>query len=415
MPSIKEIKPGYWRVRVSLGKGPDGKYDRWSEYVRGDRPAAQRRAYEMEVEKRTRATAPPAPGMTLAAWYAQVIARAEQDHSPSTIRGYRKHWQRIDAALGNAPIDRITRAAVQAFVDDLRQSKNIRDTWRAEKETIKAEDVREIGANTVVKIFRTLHWLLADAVRRGLLPANPAEHVQLPRVRKTAAGGLTVEEVRALAKHLPTEPLMTRVILQTLLYTGIRRGELVALRWRDVEQVGDGADAITIIRVERAVVVVNGQQTPRVPKTPGSLRPIGAPADLYTLLMEWRAQFKTAPAPDDYILRWPDTGAWMCYDHVTRIVPEVLTRAGVRRLRCHDMRHTYASLLIASGLDIRQAQSLLGHSTPTTTLNTYAHLITNPLKRAAAAIPTLLAPEIGPTSPKKPKNKRKTSGSPEPS
>lgn len=395
MASITELTEGkHYRIRVSCGKDADGKYRTWSEYVLGTKTEAKRRAAEMEATK-DRRQAPPTQSITLAEWYAQVRARMAVDHSPTSLISMAFHWRRLNTLLGAAPLAEITRAQVQRAVDRLVNAPFIADKDK--------EEPRRLSVATVRKIVGLLKFLCNKAIARGLIAANPVDQIEIPQQRKAPLVCPSLDEIRALQKALADEPLPVRVCVSLMLYTGVRRGELIGLRWSDLARVTlpDGA-AIAQLQVSRATIRHDGNRITDLLKTETSRRVIGAPLALWDLLQQWRAQFPDAQ-PDDYILRWPATGKWWSVDYPSRLFPAFLKRAGLRHLRAHDARHTYASLLIAAGLDIAQVQALLGHSTPATTLNTYAHLLTPAQSAGATAISTAFGLNICPDSQNPPK------------
>jgi integrase len=241
---------------------------------------------------------------------------------------------------------------------------------------------RGLSPRRVGHIHRVTHRVLGHAVRWGLLQSNPVDLVDPPRVPVNEVEILRPEQAKAMLNELRGRPMYP--IAALALATGMRRGELLALRWGDLD-LDHGK-----VRVERSV-----EQTVRVgiviksPKTKHGRRIISLPASTVAeLRAHWRIQQEHRlvlgigkSTPDDLVFPAADGGPRS---------PNALSQIWLRAMRnlgqtatFHSLRHTHASHLIASGLDVVTISRRLGHGSPVITLGGYGHLFPNTDDRAA--------------------------------
>jgi integrase len=247
-----------------------------------------------------------------------------------------------------------------------------------------------LAPRTVGHVHRFMHRALRSAMQWGLLSANPVATAEPPRVSRTEIEILAPSQVKTVLDALRGGPLHIIAILG--LATGMRRGEIVALRWGDVD-----LDAGKI-RVERSLEQTNAGLALKAPKTKAGRRAISIPASVTAeLRRHWREQQEMRlqlglGRADDEDLTFPklDGSAWP---------PDSLTSEWARAIRIlklpkvtlHALRHTHVSQLIAAGLDAVSVSRRIGHSNPTVTLGVYAHLFGNTDEKAAAVVEAALA------------------------
>lgn len=250
--------------------------------------------------------------------------------------------------FGKCWLNQITPADVQSFL-----SRKTRE--------------EELTPKTVSNILVPLKRMFHHAVVWGMLSADPTARIQKPRVDSPEMDYLSPTEVQAFLSAVRPQ---YKALFLTAVLTGMRRGELLGLKWSDLDW-----DRSEII-VQRSLY--KGQFVS--PKTRAATRRIIMSPYLRDTL---RAHSLTARRSEVELIFCNEYGQPLDPDNlVKRQFLPALDRAGLRRIRFHDLRHTYASLLIAQGENVKFVQSQLGHTSAKTTLDRYSHLM--PMTRAEA-------------------------------
>src|SRR5581483_10676880 len=225
-----------------------------------------------------------------------------------------------------------------------------------------------LAGSTVKGILMPLGLVLGHAARRGLIADNPVrrlERGERPRVARREMRILHPDEIEAVLRAANPH---YRPILAAAVFTGLRQGELLGLVWADVDFENG------VVHVRRQLDRT-GERTE--PKTPQALRQVILMPSLARLLREHKLA-SAHSRPDDPVFATL-TGAPMYYRNVVRrgldaAVHQVGLDEGRQRLRFHDLRHTFASLLIAEGLNVVFVSRQLGHASPSFTLDRYGGL-----------------------------------------
>ena len=247
------------------------------------------------------------------------------------------------------------------------------------------KDGNPLSAQTVTHAHRVLHRALARGVENETLARNVASIISPPKVEKEEIEILNDEEVAAALHKLQGHDLYS--IASTALATGMRRSELLAVRWSDCDL--DGAS----IRVERSLEETKAGLRFKPPKSKRGRRTISLPPSAVAVLREHRRkhlELRLAlglgrPEPDALVFCHAD-GSPMSPDNLSRDWVRACKSLGLRRVMFHALRHTHVSALIAAGVDVVQISRRIGHSSPTVTLNTYTHLFKTADTAAADAI-----------------------------
>ncbi|WP_322756372.1 site-specific integrase [Frankia sp. Cas3] len=245
-----------------------------------------------------------------------------------------------------------------------------------------------LSARTVQYLHAILRAALQHAVREELLSRNVAKLVQPGPVRRDEINPLTAVEARALlaaAKGHRFYPLYAVAVA-----LGLRRSEALGLSWADVDLVG------RTLTVRQTLHRSDGQLVLFAPKTAKSRRTIPLPTICVDALRAHCRRQNTERAQAGE--RWQETGLVFTTTIGTPIEPRNLNRhfyvlcakAGVRRVRLHDLRHTCASLLLAQGVPARVVMELLGHSAIAVTMNVYSHVMPAASRDATDKIGSLL-------------------------
>ena len=209
------------------------------------------------------------------------------------------------------------------------------------------------------------------AVSKKLIARNPADGCRLPPAKPREMQVLTPDEVQRLLIQAKEDGCYELLLLE--IATGLRRGELLALQWDDLNF------KTRTLRVERQVHRAKGKLILSQPKTKAANRTIILPAPLLAVLKEYRQQVHSrwlfpSPRKDDLPL---DPAS------VRKHLTTILERARCKHIRFHDLRHLFATMSLEHGMDIKTLSTVIGHVSSSTTLNIYAH-VTDEMRQTAA-------------------------------
>jgi integrase len=261
---------------------------------------------------------------------------------------------------------------------------------------------RQLSASSVRRIHATLRSALNDAVRRRMIPYNPAALAELEPTRRPKVRPWEPEELGAFLDHAAGHRL--GVLFEVLAMTGLRRGEVVGLRWGDLDL--DRA----VLWVRQSVVQVGYTSVVGQPKTAsGEDRRVDLDAATVGSLIAHRLQQDTDKATfgaayeDNDLVFAREDGSYLKPEMVSDTFQRLVAAAGLRRVRLHDLRHGQASIMLAAGVEMAVVSKRLGHSGIRITSDTYAHLLEGVGRQAAEAAAALVprgssagAPASGP-------------------
>lgn len=234
--------------------------------------------------------------------------------------------------------------------------------------------------------IHTLSQALKYAVGLQLLKSNPCEHVKAPKVKKTNVNFLEENEVNILLRYIKEHgKAWDYVFFSLAIFTGMRRGELAGLSWDDIDFKNSK------IYVRRVLQRIRGQGLvlQPYPKTDHGWRNIDISQQIVDLLKEHKKdQIKQRLQygegyQDNNLVFCNEDGSFVNPGSITRRFNNYLERAGVKKIRLHDLRHTHASLLLKAGVQPKVVQERLGHSSITITMDMYSHLFPSIQKEAA--------------------------------
>ena len=307
---------------------------------------------------------------------------------PSTLDAWRVHIDVHLLPLHGMRVNQITIGKAETVRDALLKDVSEKDA------TEETPERKGLAAQTVNKVLTTAAAVLERAVRHNWCIRNPAASVERARVapNQVLEGELqsrdanrpvredevlNLDEIRRLLDA--AEPGYYRTLFMTAALTGMRSGELLGLRWSDVELHGNRIHvrrSLSWARVRDSEGKPPELSQPRFfePKTATSRRIIPLSAELTSALKRWKLQ--CPKGKDELVFPSPTspTGAPAHRSNVLkRGLYPALTRAKLRRVDMHSLRHSFASILIAAGTPITEVQGLLGHSSAQTTLKVYSH------------------------------------------
>ncbi|MBJ7597163.1 MAG: site-specific integrase [Candidatus Nephthysia bennettiae] len=361
--SIYRRQDGRWAATISLGWS-GGRRRRKTFY--GQTRAEVARALAAALRGQQLGQEPIAERQTVAEFLTSWLARARPGLRPRTYEGYvqlvRDH---VVPDLGNIRLDRLGPQHLQ----DLLTRKLGED----------------LSPRTVQYVHAVLRAALGQALRWGLVARNVASLVQSPRVRQAEVRPLTPVEARNLLSAVKGERM--EALYTVALALGLRQGEALGLQWGDIDLEARQ------LRVLRALQRrVDGRIELSEPKTRRSKRTIRMPEAVVVALREHRGRqrrdrLKAGESwlDEDFVFT-DEVGRPLDGTRVTKIFQRVLVRAGLPRLRFHDLRHSAATLLLVQGVPARVVMETLGHSEVGITLNTYSHVVPILEEEAAAAM-----------------------------
>lgn len=213
---------------------------------------------------------------------------------------------------------------------------------------------------------------LQDAVKKNIIPYNPADRVTLPKKHKYVGSFYTQEQAKALLEAIKGT-IIENIVTLTIVY-GLRRSEALGLKWGAVNFESD------TFTIEATVVRFSEVLEKATTKNQASHRTYPMTPEIKQMLLsirerqqEMKALIGNSYVDNGYVFTWDD-GRILNPDYVSRKFSKILKANGLPHIRYHDLRHTTASLLIAKGYDLKRVSEWLGHSDIGTTANIYGHL-----------------------------------------
>lgn len=354
--------------------------------------------------------------LTLRSYLENWLRRASKTKKFRTYQTYQQDLSNhVIPRIGHKRLKDLTRLDVQNMID------KVHDQVRAKVERRAAEAAAQgrrssastnPGAAVARKVRAALKTALQDAVDLEIVARNPCQGVKVPSERENEITVWSKPEMERFLKAARAHRLYP--ILYTALTTGMREGELCALRWDDLEVVepaGEGEERHLIISIKRALVRVpkRYRDTPSVahmehiwgvyyfdtPKTRESRGSVTVGSDTLEVLVAHRAALAKRAAKlgarwRDFNLVFPaSTGVPQCPRNLLRDYNKVIEEARVPVITFHDLRDTHASRALAEGYDLAMVSERLRHSRKSTTLDRYAHVVETTRKRHAIKLTDL--------------------------
>ena len=328
-------------------------------------------------ERECRHTPQPVQQLTLAKyidlWLTDI---APGKLAKSTIRRDRQDIERILPALGHYKLTELRPEHFRNFYAELRK-------------VIRPDTKKPLSEYTIEGVHATLCSILSDAVEGGFLSHNPAWRTYRYAGRKCEKKIADEETAQRIIAALEGESIKYETYFKLIIATGMRRGECCALKWEDVNY------AERSIHVCRNAVKTTGDEIiVKAPKTKAGNRYVYFSAEMESLLREYEAfcaaeterYDRRKQTKDDYVFRRKGMKLPMTPSTFTWRFKKILKANDLPTdLNVHSLRHTAASLFIASGTDVGTVAGLLGHSQPSTTLDIYTHAF-DKNKKAASQI-----------------------------
>jgi integrase len=367
-----------WEIVIELPRDPaTGRRRQHFETVRGSKKDAERRLGEL-INSLDRGGFVQPSRITLGQWLGTwlescVVPNLKAQTADSYISEIRVH---LVPALGAVPLQRLTPQHLQDYYA------------RALREG-RTDGTGGLSASTVRYHHRILHRALKQAVKMGYLGRNVTDAVDPPRLQRRVMPTMAREDIPRFLEAARDNFYF--IVFYTALFTGMRLGELLGLRWCDVD-LDMGHISVVQSLYKRAGVCKIG-----APKSRSSRRRITLSVSLIEILsrhrMEQEAQGIMLGRPlqeTDLVFAYPGNRP-LDPSTVTHAFARVLKEAGLNRIRFHDLRHTHGTLLLVAGVNPKIVSERLGHSSVAFTMDVYSHVVPGLQETAAERFEQLIS------------------------
>ena len=360
---VRKREDGRWEGRVVVGYDEAGN-PKTKNVLAKTKSECSAKLKALKASLQEQKPEKPKGDMTFGTWLDHWYQReCKPQIRPKTQADYENRiYPHVIPELGAIPLAKLTAADLQQFYNRL-------------KEGGRLLRVDQYGPGLSDRMVKSCHVTcrvaLDQAVAQGLILKNPALSCKAPITRPKEMQVLTGEEIQRLLIQAKEDGYFELLLLE--LSTGLRRGEILALRWDDLDfRTG-------VLRVERQVQRIRGKLVVSQPKTRASSRSILLPTPVLKILEQYRQSVTSRwmfPSPRKGDSPRDPTA-------VRKKLSAVLKRAGCPAARFHDLRHTFATSALEHGMDVKTLSTVIGHVSSTTTLNVYAH-ITDEMRQKAA-------------------------------
>ena len=386
---IRQRPDGRWEARYTVGRDPGtGKQIQKSIY--GKTQNEVRKKLAEIIKDLDDGIYTDAEGLTVGKWMDTWYEEYTVNLKNSTRASYgdliRLH---IKPGIGAVKLDKLTPTMVQKFYNDLING---------------SKGKQPLAANTVRNVHTVLHKALRQATHppRCLIKTNPSDYVDLPKAEQAEMKVLTSEELAKLLDVLKNDSHYAMFYIEV--FTGLRRGELLALEWSDIDFEKQSISVSKQVQRERGVehgklqIVTLKNRKPRTIYPPASVFPILETYRLFQDAYKRSAEYEGIEWQNPDAVFTNAKGGWLDGSVLYRSLQKNLIKAGLPRMRFHDLRHTFATAAIAEGVDVKTIQESLGHHDPGFTLRVYGHAHEE-MKKAGAEKLESLAGQIKPELP----------------
>lgn len=360
---VRKRDDGRWEGRIVVGHKDNG--DSIFRYVYGDTQkeltAKLRKcitAYQgVDLTEQSR--------ITLSEWLDQWLVCMEGTVRPSTLTGYRSYIENhIRPDLGEKRISQIKAADIQKFYDRMSQT---------------------LASGTVRRIHTVLHGIMKTAQQARLIPRNPVDEVIPPKFSYQQKNVLTDEQLEIFLDAVKEDAVWSD-FFYTEIMTGLRRGEICGLRWEDFNEADRTLKVCRTVRREKGGGLTTGDT-----KTYAGTRKIILPPSVAEVFKKRKQAALTEWIfPNPLHLEQPADPSSAYYR-----MKLLLKRANLPDIRFHDLRHTFATHALTSGVDVKTLSGILGHTRAAFTLDTYTHTTGDMQKRAAEIVGEFLTDIFG--------------------
>lgn len=369
--TIRERKDGRWEGRIIIGYDDNGKAKTKSIFGSTKNECTkklkelQEETYHITGRLPNQAKSSMSFGEWMDLWYQNYCKQTIRE---STRASYENRiYRHIIPKIGDIPLNKLTQNDLQEFYTSLKVSGRLQ---------YEEQQGKGLSDRMVRGCHASCRMALEKAVKEGLITINPAIGCKLPPKKAREMQVLTHDEMQRFLIQAKHDGYYEIFMLD--LSTGLRRGELMGLQWDDLNMTTGE------LRIERQVSRVNGELKIFPPKTKSSIRTLVLPPPVLKVLKEYQSSTKgskwifPSPVKTEDCPRDPHT--------VYSKMQLILQRANCKRIRFHDLRHTFATMALEHGMDIKTLSTIIGHVSSATTLDIYSHITTEMELKAAQNI-----------------------------
>ncbi len=363
--SIRKRSDGRWEGRYTAGHDPEtGKAIYKNVLAKTQKECKEKLAAAMEQAGKVDAhkTDQYTVGQWAEAWFENYAKPSIRETTAAYYKNYiDKH---IVPNIGKIKLNKLATLDIQKFYNKAKTKGRVKRYDNMKDLSLSAKTIRGLHA--------MLRQCLDQAVQERLIPYNPAAGCKLPPKEKKEIRTLPAEKIGAYLAAAEEHGVLPMFYLE--LTTGLRRGELAALLWDDLDLENQ------TLTVNKSAGRINGEVKVTQPKTANSVRTICLPKEAVDLLIQEHAKHPGNPV----MFPSPVTGRIYGPDCLGRLHKTLLKKAGItENITLHGLRHTFATLAIQNGVDAKTVSSILGHYSAGFTLDTYAHVTSDMQKDAA--------------------------------
>ncbi len=365
--SIRKKQNGRWVATLTLGHDQNGKQKRWS--FSGKSQTEVRVALEKAKADQGKGVLVEGASITLAAYFVQYLEYKKGQVRYNSHKSLEYHSRvHILPRLGKLPLGKLTALNVQGFVTALTQA---------------GHSHHVVGGS-----LRVLKMALRQALRWELLGRNPADNVKPPKVERQEMKVWTQQQALQFLRFAETHRLYAVFFLA--LVTGMRKGELLGLRWEDIDF------SSRTLTIRNNLVCIDNKPTLQAPKTHASRRTIALNDDAIAVLEQHRSNqslerhHAAEVWTESGMVFTSEIGSILDPSNLSGFFKRLIKASNVPDIRFHDLRHTSASLLFLNGISAKLVSDRLGHSNVGFTLQTYTHLYQEQRREAALPLNVLL-------------------------
>ena len=373
---VRKRDDGRWEGRIVIGHKENGEPLFRHVYAKTQKALLDKLHQNIECYRDVELTEDSR--MTLGQWLDRWLTEYKAGTvRPGTLEGYRRYIEYyIKPQLGDKQISLLSQQDIQRMYRRLKTEGRIHEH---------PEMGHQLSDSMVRHIHSTLHAALKDAVQAHVIPRNPTEGTTAPKPNYKPKRILTRAELDAFLAVVEQDEVW-RDFFQTELMTGLRRGEICALRWEDFDTKQETLHVRRTLHKEKGKPLTTGNT-----KTYAGTRKIVLPPSAAQLLRERK---KTAPTewifPNPFDPEQP-IAPGTAYNRLKALLKET----GLPDIRFHDLRHTFATHALSSGVDAKTLAGILGHTKASFTLDTYTHTTGDMQKRAAEIVGGFLTDYLG--------------------